>query len=107
MIRSPLGLRLDPARPVKDQLREAARVGAKGGVVDATGSLGPDQLSETGRREVRHLLRSTQMSLIALHLPTRRPFDSEDQLDDRLNRAEKAFGLAYDLGTNLVLARLG
>src|SRR5579883_1323615 len=107
MIRSPLGLRLNPSRPIKEQLREAAKLGAKGVVIDAVGDLAPDRLSETGRREMRYLLRSVELSLIALNLPTRRPFDTIDQLDDRLRRAEKAFGLAYELGTTLVLARVG
>ncbi|MGE5756279.1 MAG: sugar phosphate isomerase/epimerase family protein [Planctomycetaceae bacterium] len=107
MIRSPLGLRLNPARPIRDQIREAARLGAKGVVMDATGDLAPDRLSETGRRELRHLLRSVELALIALHLPTRRPFDTTDQLDDRLRRADAAFALAYGLGTSLVLARVG
>jgi sugar phosphate isomerase/epimerase len=109
MIRSPLGLRLTPSpdRSLQDQLREAARLGAKGVVLDATGDLAPERLSETGRRELRHLLRSIELGLVALNLPTRRPFDTEDQLDDRLARAARAFALAYDLGSVLVLARLG
>jgi sugar phosphate isomerase/epimerase len=107
MIRSPLGLRLDPGRPIKDQIRGAASAGARGVVVDAAGDLAPDRLSETGRREVRHALRSVEQSLIALSLPTRRPFDSLDQIEDRLARAERAFTLAYELGTRLVLARVG
>ncbi len=82
-------------------------MGAKGVVIDATGELAPDRLSETGRREVRHGLRSVEQSLIALSLPTRRPFDTLDQIEDRLARADKAFALAYDLGTRLVLARVG
>jgi sugar phosphate isomerase/epimerase len=76
-------------------------------VVDATGDLAPQRLSETGRRELRHLLRSVELALVALNLPTRRPFDTPDQLDDRLRRAEGAFALAYELGTALVLARVG
>lgn len=107
MIRSPLGLRLNPSRPIRDQIREAARLGAKGVVLDAVGDLAPDRLSETGRRELRHLLRSVGLELVALHLPTRRPFDTIDQLDDRLRKAETAFSLAYELGTTLVLARVG
>lgn len=107
MIRSPLGLRLNSARPIREQILDAARWGAKGVVLDATGDLGPDRLSETGRRELRHLLRSAELTLIALHLPTRRPFDTTDQLEDRLRRAEGAFALAYELGTRLVLARVG
>lgn len=109
MIRSPLGLRLnpDPARSPRDQFRAAARIGARGIVVDAAGELAPGRLSETGRREVRHLLRSTEMGLIALNLPTRRPFDSTEGLDDRLARADSACAMAYELGARLVLARLG
>jgi sugar phosphate isomerase/epimerase len=76
-------------------------------VIDAVGDLAPNRLSDTGRRELRHLLRSVEVALIALHLPTRRPFDTVDQLEDRLRRAESAFTLGYELGTNLVLARLG
>jgi sugar phosphate isomerase/epimerase len=107
MIPNPLGLRLDPARPPREQIREAARLGAKGVVIDATGELAPNRLSETGRRELRHLLRSVELALVALSLPTRRPFDTPDQLDDRLRRADSAFALAYELGTTLVLARVG
>ena len=109
MIRSPLGLRINPspARALRDQVQEAARLGARGVVLDAAGDLGPDRLSETGRRELRHLLRSIEVALFAMHLPTRRPFDTEDQLDDRLARADRAFALTYELGARLVLARVG
>ena len=107
MLATPLGLRLDPARPVRDQIREAARLGAKGVVIDAVGDLAPDRLSETGRRELRHILRSVELKLVAVGLPTRRAFDTTDQLDDRLRRAESAYALAYELGTNLVVARVG
>lgn len=109
MIRSPLGLRINPSpgRSPRDQIQQAASIGAKGVVLDATGDLSPDRLSETGRRDLRHLLRTVEVSPIALNLPTRRPFDTEDQLDDRLARADRAFALAYDLGCRLVLARIG
>lgn len=107
MIRSPLGLRLDPARPIRDQIRGAARAGARGVVFDAAGELGPAALTESGRRELRHLLRSVGINLTAISLPTRRGFDTLDQLEDRLRRADSAFALAYDLGTRLVVARVG
>ena len=107
MIPCPLGLRLEPSRPTREQIREAATLGARGVVIDAVGELAPNRLSETGRRELRHLLRSVELSLVALNLPTRRPFDTIDQLDERLGRAETAFTMAYELGTKLVLARLG
>jgi sugar phosphate isomerase/epimerase len=107
MIRNPLSLRLDPERPVRDQLYEAARLGAKGVVVDAIGDLAPHRLSETGRREVRHILRTVELALAAVALPTRRPFDTTEQLDDRLRRADAAFAMAFELGTDVVVARVG
>jgi sugar phosphate isomerase/epimerase len=109
MIRSPLGLRLlpNPDQSLKDQLREAARVGARGVVLDAIGDLSPARLSETGRRDLRHTLRSVELAVAALSLPTRRPFDTDDQLEDRLSRAAAAFTLAFELGAKLVLARVG
>ena len=39
-------------------------------------------------------------------LPTR-GFDTTDQLEDRLARADRAFALAFDLGTRTVLVRAG
>jgi sugar phosphate isomerase/epimerase len=107
MIRHPLGLRLDPGRPVREQIYEAARMGARGVVLDAIGDLAPQRLGETGRRELRHLLRTVELSLIAVGLPTRRPFDTTDQLDERVRRADGAFAMAYELGTSLVLVRVG
>ena len=47
------------------------------------------------------------MSLVGLALPTRRPFDTTDQLDERMRRADAAFAMAYELGTKIVLARAG
>src|SRR5439155_3950197 len=93
--------------PIQEQIPGAATAGARGLVVDAAGDLGPDRLSETGRRELRQMLRSVELDLVALSLPTRRPFDSLEQLEDRLERAERAFAMAFDLGTKLVLARVG
>src|SRR5438105_4529343 len=101
MIRSPLGLRLDPGRPIREQIRGAASAGAGGILVDAAGDLAPDRLSETGRRELRQILRSVELDLVALNLPTRRPFDSLDQIEGRLERADRAFAMAFDLGTRL------
>lgn len=109
MIRSPLALRIgiEPGTSPRDQIREAAVLGLKGVVLDAVGDLAPERLSETGRRELKHLLRGMDLSLVALHLPTRRPFDSLEQIEDRLARADRACDLAYQLGTRLVLVRTG
>jgi sugar phosphate isomerase/epimerase len=107
MIRNPLAARLDPASPLRDQIRRAATLGLTGVVIEATGDVHPDRLGESGRREVRQLLRSVELKLVALVLPTRSGFDHAEELDSRLRRADRAFALAYDLGTAMVLARVG
>ncbi len=107
MIRHLLALRLDADQPAREQIHEAARLGARGVVLDASGELAPHRLSDTGRRDIRHLLRSVELPLAALALPTRRPFDTPDQLDERIRRADTAFAMAYELGTKIVLARVG
>ena len=53
----------------------AARMGARGLQIDATGDLSPDALGGTGRREFRNLLRSFDLELAALNVPTRRGLD--------------------------------
>jgi L-ribulose-5-phosphate 3-epimerase len=107
MIRHPLGLRLDPDRSIRDQIHQAAQMGARGVVFDASGELAPHRLGDTGRRDLRRLLQTAELSLVALGLPVRRSFDTTDQLDERVRRADQAFAMAYELGTNLVLAQVG
>lgn len=107
MIRHPLALRFETERPVRDQIHEATRLGVRGVVVEAIGDLAPHRLGATGRRELRHILKSVEISLVALALPTRRPFDTTDQLDERMRRADAAFVMAYELGTKVVLVRAG
>lgn len=92
---------------MREALRQAAALGAKGVVLDAAGDVSPSRLSESGKRDLRHLLRTVEVSMVALHLPTRRPFDSLEGLEDRLSRADGAFRLAFELGARLVLARVG
>lgn len=109
MIRSPIGVRLnpDPARSPREQIYQAAQLGARGVVLEAIGELGPDRLGDTGRRDLKRILRTAELTLIAMSLPTRRAFDTVEQLEDRLSRADRAFALMYELGCNLALVRVG
>lgn len=109
MIRSPLGLRLvlRAGDSPREAIRKAAESGARGILLEAVGELAPARLSETGRRELRHMLQTMRLSLIGLALPTRRPFDSLDQFDDRLARIDQGFAMAYELGARLAVAEVG
>ena len=102
-----MGFGLTPIVRFAIRSTKLRRLGARGVVLDAIGDLAPHRLGATGRNELRRLLRTSELSLVALALPVRRPFDTTDQLDERIRRADQAFAMAYELGTNLVLAPIG
>jgi sugar phosphate isomerase/epimerase len=99
-----IGLRLESlGRPVRSALTEAARLGAAGVQLNAAGELAPDQLSQTGRREIRNLLRSVNLDLVALRCPVRRGLDEPEGLQPRLEQVRKVMTLSYDLGARVVI----
>jgi len=93
--------------PIRTAVGFAAKAGCEGLVFDATGTLSPAQLTDTGRREVRQLLLSHRLQLVALRCPLRRGLEELDGLDARLDRLKKAISLANDLGPRLVLLGIG
>jgi sugar phosphate isomerase/epimerase len=93
--------------PLRRALTEAARLGVSGVQVDAVGDLAPGTLSETGRREFRHLLRSHNLELTALGCPLRRGLDAAENQQPRLEHVQKVLTLSYDLGPRLVIVQAG
>ena len=51
--------------PVRRALEEAERMAAAGVQMDAVGDLAPRTLSQTGRRELLHIVRSHNLQLTA------------------------------------------
>jgi sugar phosphate isomerase/epimerase len=88
---------------VRQALVAAARAGARGVQVDATGELAPDRLTVTGRRDFRNLLRSSDQELAALNVPMRRGLDAAEDLQPRIERVRKTMLLASDLGARRVV----
>jgi L-ribulose-5-phosphate 3-epimerase len=88
---------------VRAALLAAARMGAQGVQIDGAGPLGPDALTDTGRREFRNLLRSSGLELAALNVPVRRGLDVAEDLQPRLERVRKSMQLAFDLGAGRVV----
>lgn len=85
-------------------LPAAARMSVSGLQIDAAGDLAPDQLTDTGRREVRNLLKTYNQSLLALNCPFRRGIDDPDNLQARIDMARRIMTLAFELGCrNVVL----
>jgi sugar phosphate isomerase/epimerase len=85
-------------------LPQAARLGVGGVQVDAVGDLAPDRLSDTGRRELRNLLKTFDQSVTALNLPLRRGLDNPENLQPRLEYMRAVMNLAFELGARTVIA---
>ena len=73
----------------------------------AQGDLSPQSLSQTGRREVRHLLRSFDLELAAVFCPLRRGLDVPENLQPRMDHIKQVMSLAFDLGPRLIVVQAG
>jgi sugar phosphate isomerase/epimerase len=108
MNRLKIGIRLESlGLPLRRALTEAGRLGVSGVQVDAVGDLAPTALSETGRREFRHLLRAHNLELTALGCPLRRGLDSAENQQPRIEHVQKVLALSYDLGPGIVIVQAG
>ena len=84
-------------------LPRISRLGVAGLQVDAVGELAPQQLTATGQREVRNLLKTYDMQLTALNCPLRRGIDvARDQMQ-RLEYIRKVMDLSFELGPRIVI----
>lgn len=88
-------------------LEEARRLGVAGIELEAAGDLLPERLSQTGRRELRHMLRSHSLELSALNCPLRHGFDTPENLQPRIEHVQRVLALAYDLGARVVIVQAG
>lgn len=100
--RSQLSVRLAPACEFRASLQALAENGFGGVILEAIGHLGPRELSQTGRREIRALLRSAGLRLDSVALPLRRTIAEKHDWDQRIARLAEAMNLAYELGSSLV-----
>jgi sugar phosphate isomerase/epimerase len=103
-----LGIRLESlGLPLRRGLAEAERLGVAGVQVDAAGELSPKNLSQTGRREFKHLLRGHNLELTALGCPLRGGFDKAQDQQPRIEHVRKVMSLSFDLGPRVVIAQAG
>jgi len=91
--------------PFRQGLPVAARLSVAGVQVDAIGTLVPDQLTETGRRELKNLLRTYNLQLTALNCPFRRGLDVAENQQARIDNVRKVMTLAFELGPRVVIVQ--
>ncbi len=108
MNRLKIGIRVESlGLPLRRALQEAERLGVAGVQVDAVGDLSPGNLSQTGRRELRHLLRAHNLELTALGCPLRRSLDVAEDQQPRIDRVRQVMALSFDLGARVAIIQAG
>jgi sugar phosphate isomerase/epimerase len=108
MNRIKIGVRLESLElPFRKALQAAARMDVTGVQFDAVGDLSPHALSDTGRREVRNLLKANNLELTALGCPLRRGLDSPEDQQARIDRVRKVLSLSFELGPRVVIVQAG
>jgi Sugar phosphate isomerases/epimerases len=93
--------------PLKQGLLTARELGAEAVEIDARHELRPEELSQTGVRQIRKLLDDLNLRVSCLGFRTRRGYHIADDLEARIDATKRALRLAYDLGTNVVVNHIG
>ncbi len=86
-------------------LERIAAMGVAGVQVNAVGDLAPQKLTDTGRRELRTLLRNHNLQWTALNCPLRYGIDATENQDARLEHIRQVMSLAFELGPRLVIVQ--
>jgi sugar phosphate isomerase/epimerase len=94
-------------QPPVTAMQTAAELGVAGVVLDARGDFAPARLSQTGVRQVRHLLEDYRLRAVAVRFRTRRGYGDPTDLDARIAATQQALRLAYSLGATVVLNQVG
>jgi sugar phosphate isomerase/epimerase len=78
-----------------------------GAELEVKGDLTPQNLSQTGRRELRHLLSSNNLEASALYCPLRRGLDVAENQAARIDYLKEVLSLSFDLGPRIVIVQAG
>ena len=93
--------------PFRRGLAEAQRLAVPGVQLAARGDFSPDQLTQTGRRELRNVLRAHNLELSAILCPLRQRLDTAENLEPRIEHVKKVMTLSFDLGPRRVIVEAG
>ncbi len=108
MLQIQLGIELASlALPFKKALLTARELGAQAVEIDARHELKPEELSQTGVRQVRKMLDDLNLRVCAVAFRTRHGYHVLENLEARIDATKGAMRLAHDLGTNAVINHIG
>ena len=95
------------SRDLRTALRRARDLGIRGVELDARGGLHPDQVSQTGIRQIRKWLGDEGVEVAAVAFRTRSGYADPERLEGRITATKKALELARALGCPVVLNHVG
>lgn len=75
--------------------------------LDARGDINPQTLSQTGIRQLRKTFDDYEVRVAAIGFRTRRGYDTDEDLDRRMEATKAALKFAYDLGAAWVINQVG
>lgn len=103
-----IGIQLRSLRlPLRKALQTANRLGVTAVEIDARGEIRPQDLSDTGLRELRKMLSDLDLRVSAVEFRTRRGYNVADRLDARIAGTRAAMKFAHDLGASVVVNQIG
>lgn len=103
-----IGIQLSSLRmPLKKALMTAARLGVQGIEIDARNDLRPEELTDTGRRQLRKMLDDLNLRVAAVRFHTARGYDVAENLERRIDGTKQAMKFAYSLGASVVINQIG
>lgn len=93
--------------PLRKSFEEAAKLGVQAVEIDGRHELQPQEMTDTAARDIRKLLSDYSLKIAAVHFPTRRGYEVQEELDSRIQATKAAMQMAYQLGSSVVVNHLG
>lgn len=94
-------------QPLRRAIRAAIELGATGIQFNTRQELRPTDLSDSGRRQLRHDLEIEGLEISSLAFLTRRSLFDTEQLEARVSGLKQTLEFAYQLSVPIVVARVG
>lgn len=92
---------------LRTALKRARNLGFRGVEIDARGGLNPEQVSQTGLRQIRKWLDDEGLVVSAVAFRTRGGYADAERLEGRIAATKSALELAHALGAQVVLNQIG
>ncbi len=95
------------SRLLRHALRKARELGLHGVELDVRSGLTPEEVSQSGIRQIRKWLADEGLVVACVAFPTRRGYADEEALEGRIAATKSAMKFAYEMGCDVVTNHVG